>query len=305
MNMTVDNTVLSIPTTRSFSRFSPLRYPGGKASLGLFFERLLDDLALPNPIYVEPYAGGAGAGIALLLEGRISQLVINDLDPAIFAFWKSILTDTDAFLDRIRNTPLTVPEWRRQKEIYQTRGLESMLDLGFAFFYLNRTNRSGILKAGIIGGLKQTGNYRMDARFNKEHLASRIRAISAMKDRIRVTRVDGRQVVQQYSGVRNSFMYIDPPYVQAGDSLYMNSFDYQDHYNLAMILHREMAASWLLTYDDDLSIHQLYDDLGTYQYRLHYSAGSARNDMELLIASPAVQQKLRAYDSSLDLKKAG
>ena len=149
---------------------SPLRYPGGKASLADFFESAIEALGLSRPTYVEPYAGGAGAGLELLYRGVVKRVVINDLDRSIYAVWTSMLDRTDDFLKRLEATPLTVDEWMRQREIYRARDEMDldMLDLGFATFYLNRTNRSGVLRGGIIGGLEQAGTYKMDARFNEQ-----------------------------------------------------------------------------------------------------------------------------------------
>lgn len=291
-------TALEIPTSRSDSRNSPLRYPGGKASMTQFFSQVIDQLHLNSPLYVEPYAGGAGAGIALLLQGKIEQLVINDFDGAVASFWKAVVTDTAEFIDKISSVPLTIDEWKKQRSIYLEGDNSDSLRLGFAFFYLNRTNRSGILKAGVIGGMKQTGNYLIDARFNRDELSRRIQRIGEHSDQILVTKRDGRAVVREYVNSPNAFLYIDPPYVGAGKSLYMNSFDYRDHFALAQLLCDSRSANWILTYDDKPEVHQLYADLGTASYGLHYSAGSVRNETELLIASDAVRPILSGYRQS-------
>ena len=166
---------------RRRSNPSPLRYPGGKAPLASFFEDTIRALGLVKPTYVEPYAGGAGAGLDLLYRGVVGRVVINDFDYSVYSLWDSMLHRHDEFLDRFDSAPLTVDEWKRQREIYRRRdepGLDK-LDLGFATFYLNRTNRSGVLRGGMIGGLKQEGKYKLDARFNKETLRERIEAAYA------------------------------------------------------------------------------------------------------------------------------
>ena len=172
---------------------SPLRYPGGKASLADFFESAIAALGLDRPTYVEPYAGGAGAGLDLLYRGVVKRVVINDLDKSIYSVWISMLNRTDDFLKRLDSTPLTVDEWKRQRDIYRARDDKDIdpLDLGFATFYLNRTNRSGVLQGGIIGGLKQAGTYKMDARFNRVTLRARIERLAAHRSKVYVSHQDG------------------------------------------------------------------------------------------------------------------
>ena len=251
---------LNIVASRRYGTLSPLRYPGGKAALAGLFADVIQKLEIQKPTYVEPYAGGAGAGIALLRQGLIDQLVVNDFDTAVYAFWCSVVNDNDAFLRLMKTVPLTIDEWRRQREIYRTADDSCPLDLGFAFFYLNRTNRSGILTGGVIGGLAQSGNYKIDARFNRETLAQRIRAIGELSDRIMVTHLDGREVISRYSTDPDVFMYIDPPYVQAGSRLYLNAFDHRDHTALAKIVNEVEQAHWLMTYDTAPLIERLYAD---------------------------------------------
>lgn len=249
---------LRIVGSRRYGTLSPLRYPGGKAALAGFFGDIIGSLGINNARYIEPYAGGAGAGIALLRQGIVQQLVINDIDPAVYAFWKSVVTHNTQFVDMVATTPLTISEWQRQREIYRQRDETDVLRLGFAFFFLNRTNRSGILNAGVIGGQQQTGRYRIDARFNRSTLIERLTAIGTLADRITVADFDGRTIIRQYAHDNQTFMYIDPPYVQAGSHLYLNAFDGRDHMALSTIVNAVDAAHWLVTYDTDPLIERLY-----------------------------------------------
>ena len=186
---------LSIRAAGRTAAASPLRYPGGKAALATFFGDLIERLGIENARYVEPYAGGAGAGVALLLQDRVQDLVINDVDPAVYCFWKSVVQQPDAFAALITDTALNVEEWRAQKATYRAADESDPLALGFAFFYLNRTNRSGILNAGPIGGVNQTGNYKINARYNPERLADRVAAIGEVGARITVLCRDRRSAV--------------------------------------------------------------------------------------------------------------
>jgi len=170
--------------------YSPLRYPGGKGKLAKFVRDLIVYNSLEDGSYSEPYAGGASIALDLLFNDYVSEIHINDIDRGIYSFWSSILKDTDSFLRMLWDTPLNIDEWRRQVSIHKNRELHSATDVGFATFYLNRTNRSGIIGAGVIGGLNQTGNYKMDARYNKDGLARRIKAIACHKKYIKVYNQD-------------------------------------------------------------------------------------------------------------------
>lgn len=283
---------LRIRASRRFGTLSPLRYPGGKAALAGLFADLIAGIGILDPVYVEPYAGGAGAGIALLRQGLVRELVINDFDPAVHAFWSSVVQRNDQFVDQVRTAPLTIEEWKHQREIYRAGDASDQQRLGFAFFYLNRTNRSGVLRGGVIGGLAQTGKYKVDARFNRETLAERLLAVGALADRITVSDLDGRTVIRKYAHDSSVFMYIDPPYVQAGSRLYLNAFSAHDHQALARIVDEIDQAHWLMTYDLVPLIQKLYANHFQCRYELNYSARYPGFADELMIASPAVATAL-------------
>lgn len=276
--------------TRRRSSPSPFRYPGGKAPLADFFESTIEALGLSQPTYVEPYAGGAGAGLALLYKGVVGRIVINDLDRSIHAAWQSILHRTDEFLQRLEVVPLTVDEWLRQREIYRQRDEEGLdpLDLGFATFYLNRTNRSGVLRGGIIGGLGQAGTYKMDARFNKVTLRTRIEQLATHRSRIQVSRKDGVDLLQPWLSNENVFAYVDPPYYEKGAYLYLNSFSVAQHQSLATRLNSLAQMNWVLTYDAVGPIRAMYGQRTMLDYRLHYSANQRELASELMVVSDPV-----------------
>ncbi|MCC4908934.1 DNA adenine methylase [Microbacterium sp. cx-59] len=282
---------LSIPATRRYGTTSPLRYPGGKAALAGLFADLIAELGLEDAKYIEPYAGGAGAGVALLREGLIQELVVNDFDPAVHSFWRSVVRENAEFLSMLEKTPLTVDEWRRQREIYRSADASDPLKLGFAFFYLNRTNRSGVLTGGVIGGLNQAGNYKIDARFNRDTLKERVTALGNLADQITVRDDDGRTVILDYAADPKAFLYIDPPYVRAGSQLYLNAFDSRDHANLASVV-SGAGGNWFMTYDESPLIEELYADFFLCRYELNYSARHPGRAHELMIASPPVEAAL-------------
>lgn len=267
--------------------YSPLRYPGGKTSLFPFFDRVMRENGLEHVTYVEPYAGGAGAALALLLLEKVDRIVINDFDPAIYAFWKSAIFSSERFIASIMSTSVSVKEWRRQRQIYRDPK-SKQFELGFATFFLNRTNISGILDGGPIGGLDQHGKWKIDARYNKQGLIERICQLAAYKNRITVCNKDGVKLISEYLGKRNTFVYLDPPYFAKGATLYLNHYQKKDHEALARKLNKKAEACWLLTYDNQREIRDLYPKRQIMGFSLRYNAYEARNGKEIMVVSDAL-----------------
>ena len=266
--------------------YSPLRYPGGKAFLFPFFDKMIEEQGLKNLTYIEPFAGGAGAALALLFSEKVDKIVINDLDKAIYSFWKSAIFSSGKFIKKIHSTPITIEERQRQKAIYNNPR-SNQFNLGFATFFLNRTNMSGILDGGAIGGEKQKGEYKIDARFNKEKLAEKIRKLSLYKNRISVFNKDGVKLIHDYLNKKNTFIYLDPPYYEKGAALYLNHYKKGDHEMLAEQLNQNADAFWLLTYDDRKEIKSLYEERKIVKFSLNYNAYKVRKGKEILIMSDA------------------
>lgn len=264
---------------------TPLRYPGGKTQLAPFVSDLLQTNDLLQCVYCEPFAGGAGIACRLLLNGTIAEAWVNDLDPAIYAFWHSVLNATDALCDRIEYAKVDISEWHRQRQIHAEERT-NLLDLGFATLFLNRTNRSGILKGGVIGGLCQSGKYSIDCRFNRDELIRKIRRIAVYREQINLTCVDARQYIMDDINKlpQHALVNVDPPYYRAGPDLYTNAYKHQDHLMLANAV-RRMRYHWMLTYDDVPEVRSMYDGLTQYCKTLTYYAQVKRSAAELLILS--------------------
>ncbi len=271
--------------------YSPLRYPGGKNSLSKFFSELVDLNDLEGGAYVEPFAGGAGAALSLLFSEKVYKIVLNDKDHFIYCFWKAILEETEGFIDKIRKTPVSIAEYDHQRKIL-TGDIErhSLLEKGFAAFYLNRCNRSGILKAGPIGGRDQAGKWKIDARFNKEDLISRIQRIAVYTERIEIYNYDALEFLDKYLihlPLKNEkiLVYLDPPYYRKGNDLYRIYFKKDDHINFADYFRRLENFRWLISYDDSDFIRDLFASNNQSFLKFNYFANKAKVGRELMISS--------------------
>lgn len=267
--------------------YSPLRYPGGKTKLFNYFRLLLDKNNLFDCTYIEPYAGGAGAGLSLLLTESVKKIYINDIDKSIFSFWYSILNHTEKFCEKIHNTDINISEWKKQKNIQENLNKHDIFSVGFSAFFLNRTNRSGILGGGAIGGQSQSGKYKIDARFNKDNLIKRIKRISLYKNRIKLYNLDAIEFISKISEYisSNSILYLDPPYYKKGKGLYENHYTHDDHVNVSNFISNSILKHWVLTYDNREVIKKLYNQFRYFDYSLNYSAGNHSKGSELIIFS--------------------
>jgi DNA adenine methylase len=264
--------------------FSPLRYPGGKGKLEPFMELLIKQTGHFGGTYVEPFAGGAGIALELLEKEIVNEIVINDLDKGIYSFWRAILTETNRFIDDIRNVELTVNEWNRQRQVIDDCRRYSY-ELGFATFYMNRTNRSGIIKGGVIGGVEQAGTWKMNARFNREGLIERIAKIAEKKSRIHLYNKDVSSFVLNYLPryQQNAFVYFDPPYFEKGKQLYLNFFSYNDHVRIERMIDNHVNCDWVITYDDVQEIADIYQNHILRRIDLNYSAAVKRKASEIIV----------------------
>ncbi|MGE0290579.1 MAG: DNA adenine methylase [Bradyrhizobium sp.] len=269
---------------------SPFRYPGGKASLAPFLADVIRENFGVVERYCEPFAGGAGAATLLLGAGLIECAHLNDADPRVYYAWNSILEETEEFLERLNAVPLTMNEWWRQKDIIDNITAYSTMEIGFATFFLNRTNRSGILqKAGPIGGYAQEGKWGLEARFNRQGLRDRIQFIASNKNRIELTNLDAISLMQDPKRDWSScLLFIDPPYVGAGSRLYFNSMDEEKHILFASILN-DLRHYWLLTYDDHYLVRALYSTHVIDDLPIRYALQRKRVERELLIKSPDIR----------------
>ncbi len=273
------------PAQRRLKHFTPLRYPGGKAKLAPFIKALLKHNRLLDGEYAEPYAGGAAIGLELLFHEYVSRIYINDISEPLHAFWKSVLNRTEEFCRLVCKTPVTVAQWDKQKRILRNASEHDSIDIGFAFFFLNRTNRSGILNGGIIGGRDQTGPWKIDARYNAKELARRVEAIARLGNRIKLTRQDALKFLT--SGVarwpQETLIYLDPPYFVKGRDLYYDYYEPEDHKRLAEFTIKNITRQrWIVSYDNVPAIRKLYRGSPYAAYDIAYSARQASRGSEVM-----------------------
>ena len=264
---------------------SPLRYPGGKARLGPYLARLIASQTINIETYCEPYAGGAGAGLFLLTKGHVDRLVINDLNPGVASFWRASLSQPHAFTDLLEQCRVDLDNWHHQRAIYTSPAGRDDLELGFATYFLNRSNRSGILSARPIGGLEQSGQWKIDARFNKPNLIARIRNLANYADQIDVRQQTATDLIVGLNRRRKPvFLYVDPPYIAQGDELYMTEHTWKDHNRLATLV-RKSPHPWVLTYDNGDRVRSIYPDIRCARFDISHTAQTQKVGKELMFFS--------------------
>jgi DNA adenine methylase len=271
----------------SIKFYSPLRYPGGKNKLAKFVALVCEKNNI-NGHYVEPYAGGASVALHLLIKGYVKEITINDLDRAIYAFWYALLNDTERFCNKIKTTDITIQNWIKFKKIHKNKSKETLFDLGFATFFLNRTNHSGVIDGGMIGGIEQKGVYKIDCRFNKKELIERIKLIAKHKDSINLYNLDALKLIdkiQKKRGDKNTIFYFDPPYYLKGHLLYMNHYKHDDHKKVSEKIQKIRNTRWIVSYDNTPEIKKLYLDSKKKEYFFFHTAYEIRKGREVLFSS--------------------
>ena len=270
--------------------YSPLRYPGGKSKLAKFIGLLCEKNQINDKDghYVDPYAGGASVALFLLFNGYVSEVTINDSDRSIYAFWYAVLHRTEKFISKIQRTKIDEKTWRRFREIQRNKDEASLFDLGFSTFFLNRTNVSGIIDGGMIGGFAQKGTYKIDCRFNKRELIQRIQTIASHKKNIHLYNLDAldliKKIGEELSG-RATIFYFDPPYYLKGESLYLNFYDHSDHEDVSKAIRNIKNSRWVVSYDAANEIKDLYKGYKKIEYSLLHTAHTARMGEEVLFFS--------------------
>lgn len=270
---------------------SPLRYPGGKYKMYEYVAQLIKKNNCNT--YIEPFCGGAAVALELLFDGVVKKIIINDYDYTIYCFWDSVLHRTDEFIKMVLQVDVSMEEWYKQKAIRENLDSYNSLEIGFSTFFLNRTNRSGIIdKAGPIGGFSQQGDYPINCRFNKERLVAQIKKIGEKRDSIKVYNLEALDFIDDViSKTRKAFIFFDPPYYGKGPGLYTNFYCHGDHANLAKaILEKLKNRKWIVTYDNVNAIKSMYSKVNSVEFELKYSLQSKRSGSEVMFFSKQIHR---------------
>lgn len=288
---------------------SPLRYPGGKSRLANFMKLVLMENGLVGEEYAEAYAGGAGIGLFLVIEGYAERVHLNDLDRSIFAFWHAVTKNPGELCQLIETTDVTISEWERQREkqkqLREKRGLDTsdLLELGFSTFFLNRTNRSGIVRGGgVIGGVDQEGEWGIKDRYNKESLLERIHRISEYRDRICIYNWNASNFLRNKAPnlSTNSLVYLDPPYYKSGQNLYQDEYTLENHREISELVNC-IDKNWIVSYDNSDDIRELYNGYESITYDLRYSARRRYEGAEVMFVSESLD--LPEFDNPARISK--
>ncbi len=287
---------------------SPLRYPGGKGGLSDFLSEVICLNSLEGCPYFEPYAGGAGAALRLLTDGIVSKIYLNDADFRIYAFWRSVLDEPERFINSIQKVDISIDQWRKQREVLSNCNSNSMFDVGFATFFINRCSRAGIIStSGPIGGYGQKGTWKINARYSVDGLVVRVKVLQRLKESISISNLDAIEFLKKNLPAgpsrKNAFVYLDPPYYGQGNKLYMNFYDDSGHRGMAQYLQRQKTLPWIMTYDDETFIKEIYSFCEQHEFALQYSAQKVRKGTELLIHPnririPAWSENIKFIDAA-------
>ncbi|MNM21183.1 D12 class N6 adenine-specific DNA methyltransferase [compost metagenome] len=257
--------------------YTPLRYPGGKGRFAPYVAEIMRANDLSGGHYLEPYAGGAGVALILLFDGIASDVHINDADPAIRDFWIAATRHTSTLIQMVESEPVTMEAWHHWRSVLFGSTETDLVGRGFATLFMNRTNRSGILKAGVIGGKAQAGEYKLDARYMRDALAARIAKIGEYSKHIHVYGEDALALLARCADFlpERSLIYLDPPYYIKGQGLYRNFYEHDDHLAIARQLQSpNFPRPWIVSYDDAPEIRAMYAPSQGMGYGLRYTAHS-------------------------------
>ena len=271
--------------------YSPLRYPGGKAKFANHISKICSINGI-NKTYVEPYVGGASVGLYLLINKLVNKIIINDIDRSIYAFWYSVLNESEILCKRIERTKITINEWKIQKKIQKNKNNEDLLDLGFSTLFLNRCNFSGIINAGPIGGIKQKSEYKIDSRFNKPKIIERINRITQYRKKIRLLNMDTLDLLKSTrikKLSKNSILYLDPPYYVKGKCLYENHYNDEDHKKIADKIREIDYSNWIVSYDNVKPIRDLYRGVKKKEITINHSAYKSKKGSEIMFFSKKIK----------------
>ena len=267
---------------------TPLRYPGGKTWLLDYVKAFARFHKLSSTTIVEPYGGSASISVGLIRSQLVTDATVCERDPLIVAFWNVAIHRNEELIEYLSSLEINMETWyglRRYLDLEKTN-LQNELEAAGAFLFFNRTNYSGIIKGGPLGGKKQLSKYKLNCRFNKGRIADKIRSLKALEDKLKIIQIDGLEYMKNHAlqSPDNVFFYVDPPYYGAGKDLYRFYFTDFDHQQLSAFL-TGTEIPWLLSYDDAEFIRNLYQKKSNLPVYTDYQSGHLRRGVKELLIS--------------------
>jgi len=212
--------------------------------------------------FVDVFVGGGSVAVAVANEYPLVKFVLNDLDDWIFSFWNSMTDKQEcnrllSYIDQYKN-PI-IDDFNALRKSSERKGLTCGYK-GFIGLFFNRTTFSGIFKSGAIGGADQSGTYKIDCRYNSAKLKDYIVAINNnfSNRTVNVTNKDFREIITAYKDQEDALLYLDPPYMRQGNTLYNQFMIEKDYDDMANML-KECKCKWVLSHDDYKPFVKLFD----------------------------------------------
>lgn len=244
-------------------QLSPFRYPGGKTWLVPEVRRWLQATKRTPSTFVEPFAGGAMAGLTAAAEGLAEHVFLGELDTDVAAVWKTIFNGKPADVEWLKNQILDFEV--NLENVRKILDGKPRADKAIAFRTIvrNRMQRGGIMAAGA--GLVKAGEAGrgLHSRWYPVTLGTRIDALHAIKNRVTFEQVDAFEAVKRYAKDADAFFFVDPPYTAGGKNAGKRLYTHCeiDHEGLFALM-ASVKGSVMLTYDDAPEVRALAEKYG-------------------------------------------
>lgn len=250
------------------NNLSPLRYPGSKRKLLLYFDQILKCNKLDPDIIIEPFVGGASVSLYFLSKNIVKRAIMSDKDELIYAFWHTSFTNPNYLIDFVKKIKVNLYNFYKYKKISRDTKKYSEKKLAEACLFLNRTSFSGMLRSeiGPIGGKEQNSQYAINCRFNKKLLIQKFKIISSFKKQVIVLPYDWKKTIRYSNNwikknkeFNKPLFYFDPPFYYKADKLYRYYFREEEHKNLKKAI-LSLKYDWVLSYDYNRKIKEIYSE---------------------------------------------
>jgi len=226
---------------------SPIRWVGGKSRLR---QTIIDSLPTHHT-YVEPFAGGAWVYFG---KPASTHEIINDIDPDLIAFYRTLQTQSVAFIHSFEWELVSRAEFERLAQL-DPAGLTD-LTRAHRFFYLIMAGWGGELNYPRFQTAVNDGGHGNRLIGALQNLEQRIQPAAQRLAGTTILNQDWRLTIDQYDQP-NSLMYIDPPYPGNGANYARNMRAAEEHQQLAERLF-DTHCRWILSSYDTPAIRHTY-----------------------------------------------